>query len=482
MKDPRPVVNIIGVLVMALGAAMLVPMALDFVEGAAHWKVFLESAIVTFVAGGMLTLATANSVGAGLSVQQVFMLTSGVWAVLPFFGAIPFFLGAPHASFTDAYFEAMSGLTTTGTTVFVGLDDMPAGTLLWRGILQWLGGLGIVIVAMVFLPLMRVGGMQFFQTEGFDTLGKVLPRAIDISSALIRVYVLLTVLCATAYLGLGMTGLEATVHALTTMSTGGFSTSDKSFGLFQGPAEYVAALFMFLASLPFVRFIQLLSGDARPLWRDVQVRAYLRWTAYAVAAIVIYRMAVFATPFEPALRETVFNVVSLFSGTGYGSEDITAWGPFPFTVIIIIGLVGGCTSSTACSVKVFRYLVLFEAIRAQIRRLYSPNRVVNMRLGRQPLAEDVVNSVLVFFTLFMLSFAGLTVLLDLAGLSTETALTASWTAIANIGPAFGPGVGPTGAVDAFPAAAKWLMVGGMYVGRLELLAVLVLFLPKFWRA
>lgn len=460
---------------------MFLALALDAVHGDPNWQSFFAAGVLTTGFGGLVALACRNGVGPGLSMQQTFLLTTGVWVVLPLFGALPFMLGVPGASFTDAFFEAMSGLTTTGTTVFSGLDTMPRGTLMWRAILQWLGGLGIVIVAMVFLPVMKVGGMQFFRSEGFDTLGKILPRALDIAAALLRFYLLLTVLCVLAYALVGMSGFDAVAHALTTVSTGGFSTYDASFGTFSGLPEYVATVFMIIASLPFVRFVQLMSGSALPLWHDAQARAYMRWILYSVGMIVAWLVLMQRQPFEPALREALFNSVSLFSGTGYGSVDVTLWGPFPFVVLFAIGLIGGCTSSTACSVKVFRYQVLLAAIGAQLRRIHAPSGVFPVRYDGHRLGEDVIGAVMVFFTLFFLSFAVLTLALALTGLQTRTAITAAWTAIANIGPAFGPEVGPTGAVNNFPLTAKWLMIVGMLVGRLELISVYVLFTVRFWR-
>ncbi|MCE6951881.1 TrkH family potassium uptake protein [Cereibacter sphaeroides] len=481
MIDPRPVGYIIGLLAATLGVIMLVPLTLDYAVGDPHWMAFAESAVISIVAGGMLALACANATGRGLSMQQSFLLTTGVWLILPVFGALPFMLGRPDATFTDAVFEAMSGMTTTGTTVFVGLDALPMGTNLWRGILQWLGGLGIVIVAMIFLPVMKVGGMQFFRSEGFDTLGKILPRALDISAALIQIYLVLTLACVFTYLALGLPVFEAVVHALTTVSTGGFSSSDRSFALFQGPAEYACAVFMVLAALPFVRFVQVAQGDLLPLWRDPQVRAYLRWNAYAIGLIVAYEIVHRGAPLGPTLRETTFNVVSTFTGTGLTSVDLNVWGTFPFVMLIVIGLIGGCTSSTTCSVKVFRYLILIEAIKVQIRRLQSPNALIFVDYEGRRVSQDVINSVILFFTMFILTFGVLSVLLSLTGLQTKTAVTAAWTAIANVGPVFGPEVSATGAVDGFSDSAKWLMILGMLLGRLELLSVYVLLLRRFWR-
>jgi len=481
MHDLRPVGYVLGILIAALGAAMVVPLAADLLAGDGHWLAFLECAVLTATTGGAVALACASGLGRGLSAQQAFLVTTGVWVALPLFGALPFMLGAPGATFTDAVFEAMSGMTTTGATVFVGLDTLPRGTHLWRGILQWLGGLGIIVIAMVFLPVMKVGGMQYFRSEAFDTLGKILPRALDIAWGLLEVYLALTVACGLVFFALGMTGLEAAVHAMTTLATGGFATSDLSFARYGEPLLLAATGFMLLAGLPYIRFLQLMGGSALPLWRDVQVRAYLRWTAYAVGVILAYRVLARGADPAEAFAGTVFNTVSIFSGTGFGSENVEAWGAFPFVILIATGMIGACTASSSCSLKVFRYLVLIEAVKTRIRRIHSPHRVVPLRLEGRTLGDDVVASVITLFTAFILGFGVLSVLLSLAGLQFKTAVVAAWTALFNVGLAFGPEVGATGALHAFPAAAKWLMAAGMLLGRLEVLAVLVLFLPRFWR-
>lgn len=482
MIDLRPVGFIIGLLIAGMGATMALPMLVDLLAGSANWRAFLISGGLSLCAGLATALACANGRGRGLTLHQSFLLTTAVWLILPLAGTLPLMLGAPDAGLTDAYFEAVSGMTTTGTTVFVGLDGLPPGTNLWRGMLQWFGGLGILIVAMIFLPIMKVGGMQFFRTEGFDTLGKILPRAFDISMALLQVYLVLTIACIVVYRLLGMPGFEAVVLGLSTVSTGGFSSSDLSFAPFVGILEIAASVFMVLASLPFIRLVQLAQGQARPLWRDPQVRAYLRWTAYAIGAVTAHEVITRDVPLLPMLREATFNIISTFSGTGFTSADLSLWGPFPFVILIVVGLIGGCTASTACSIKVFRFLILFEAIRVHLRRLNSPNAINALRYDGRLLDPDVVESVVVFFVMFLGTFALLTTLLSLTGIEARAAITAAWTSIANVGPAFGADVGPTGAVDGFPASAKWLMVLGMLLGRLELLSVYVLLLPRFWRA
>lgn len=482
MIDIRPVANIVGKLVATLGAAMALPMSVDLWYGNPHWQVWLETGVLTVLAGTVVAMTTRQTENS-LTVQQAFLLTASLWLVLPVAGALPFMIGAPNASFSDAYFEAMSGFTTTGTTAFPELDTLPRGTNMWRGFLNWAGGLGIIVVAMIFLPVMKVGGMQFFKSEGFDTLGKILPRAFDIAGEMTAVYCGITALCALCYLLMGMDGYDALVLAMSTCSTGGFAQYDASFGAFIGPLEYVASFFMILASIPFIRMVQMVRGTPGPMWRDVQIRAYLRWTFYAIAVIVLYRLFWLKAenPLD-VIRETVFNVISTFSGTGYASTDVTQWGHLSFAVLFVAGLIGGCTGSTSCSVKVFRYLVLFQAIKAQLRRMQSPHRVFPLKYDDRPLDHDVVDSVMAFFTLFMLSFGLLIVGLALTGLHPRTALTGAWTAIANIGPVWGPEITLNGSVTEFPTSAKWLMILGMYIGRLELLSVFVLLLPRFWRA
>ncbi|MCM2560738.1 TrkH family potassium uptake protein [Lutimaribacter sp. EGI FJ00015] len=481
MLDPRPVGYVIGLLVAVLGLLMVPPMLVDLAEGREHWPVFFESAVLTFLTGSLVALACQNSRGREITIRQGFLLTVGTWVALPAFAAIPFMMGATQARFVDALFEAMSGMTTTGATVFAGLDDLPKGLLLWRGILQWLGGLGIVIVAMLFLPIMRVGGMQFFRSESFDTLGKVMPRAIDISKALLATYIVLTLACVLTYIVLGMDPFVATVHALTSVSTGGFSTSDASFSGFSAPLQYACILFMFLASVPFVRLMLIGSGKFRPLLFDFQVQAYALAIAAAIFLIFAMRVIMGDPLDEDMFRHVAFNVVSIFSGTGYGDGDVTLWGAAPLVVLLAVGAIGGCTGSTGCSIKVFRYLILFKALAAQLRLIGSPNRIVSPRLAGRPIEQDVIESVMLMFTMFILTLGLMSVALALTGLPFMEATTGAWTAIFNVGPAFGELVGDSGALSAFPDSAKYIMIFGMLLGRLELVVVYVLFTSTFWR-
>ncbi len=481
MFDLRPVAYVTGLLVMALGISMLIPMGIDLIYGSADWLVFLESAVLTTLVGGSMALATANGVGRGLSIQQTFLLTTGVWLALPLFGALPFALSELDARPVDAFFEAMSGLTTTGATVFSGLDDLPRGILFWRGMLQWFGGIGIIVVAMVFLPELRVGGMQIFKSEAFDTMGKVLPRAAEISGRISWIYLFMTVLCVLSYLAVGLQPFDAVVHAMTTISTGGFSTRDASFGAFQGVPEYVASVFMILASLPFVRYIQVVAGTARPILVDPQIRAYLATILAITLAMTIYRLVANGDHIEHGFREGLFNVTSIISGTGFASVDYQLWGTFPAVAFFFIGLIGGCAGSTACSVKIFRYQLLFSSILAQIRAIHSPHGIFTPRYNGKRVDDEVLSSVMSFFVFFVVTLGVVAVLLGLTGLDFITSVSGAATAVANIGPGLGDDIGPSGNFSGLNDTAKWILAVTMLIGRLELLAVFVLFTPVFWR-
>jgi len=481
MFDLRPVGYVIGLLVCALGVTMLAPLLADLVAGNGHWPAFLESAVITILSGGFIALSCANGVSSGLSIRQTFMLTTLVWFTLPLFGSLPFMLGATEASFTDAFFEAMSGLTTTGSTVIVGLDDLPDGLKLWRGVLQWLGGIGIIVVAMVFLPELRVGGMQIFRSESFDTMGKILPRATEISSNISVVYVGITLAAALAYAATGMNAFDALVHAMTTVATGGMANYDSSFAQFGAGTLYVASVFMILSALPFVRYVQLISGTAKPLFQDSQIRVFFATIAVIVTVMTLFLWRNFHGFEEIAFREALFNVVSIMTGTGYSSTDYMAWGSFAVVVFFFIGLIGGCAGSTACSIKVFRYQLLFTSIKAQVRRIHSPHGMFTPRYDGRPVSEDVLNSVMAFFVAFLVSMGAVAVLLGLTGLDFITSISGAATALANVGPGLGNEIGPAGNFAGLNDAAKWILSIAMLVGRLEIMVVFTMLTWQFWR-
>jgi len=479
--DIRPVVSVIGQLTSVLGLAMFVPAALDFADGSDNAGPMALAAFLTTVSGRILALVSHRPARQGLSRQQAFLLTALVWVALPVFGALPFVLGHPQASYTDAFFEAMSGLTTTGATVFFDLETMPRGVLLWRALLQWFGGVGIVVVAMVFLPILKVGGMQFFRSEAFDLAGDILPRAVEVAGSLFWIYVALTVGCMLGYSAAGMSSFDALAHAMTTVSTGGLGTRDDSFASFPPASHYVAVVFMVLAALPFLRFMQRSRGVARPLLADIQIQAFCAIVLVVSAAVALSLIGQGLLTGEQAFRESLFNVTSIMTGTGYASADFNGWGGFPVALFFIVALIGGCAGSTSCSAKVFRYQILFAALLQQIRRIHNPSGVFPLRYDRRVVDPEVLSSVMAFFFVFVSALAVWAMLLSMLGLDALTAISGAVAALANVGPGLGPVIGPAGNYAGLPDAAKWILSAGMLLGRLEFLSILVLLTPVFWR-
>ncbi len=478
--DIRPVAYVTGLLLSAFGVVMTGPLVLDFISGNDNWLGFAQAALITFLIGAGMTLSTANADRSRLSLQQSFLLTTGVWLILPIFAALPFTLGEIQASYTDGFFEAMSGLTTTGSTVMTDLDTMPEGLLLWRGLLQWFGGIGIIVVAMVFLPELRIGGMQIFRSEGFDTMGKILPRARQIAVSIAGVYFFITFLCSLAYLMADMQPLDAFVHAMTTVATGGFANSDASFAAYGVSAQYVAVCFMILGALPFVRYVQILGGTAAPILHDTQVRAFVVLVIILVALMVVIDVLHTEQFDEGIVRTALFNTVSILTGTGYVNHDYMTWNSGAIMILFFAGLIGGCAGSTACSVKIFRYQILWASVLASMRRVHSPRGIFPIRYSGRPVAPEVLRSVMAFFMVFFLSIGFVAVLLGFAGLDFITSVSGAATAIANVGPGLGPEIGPTGNFSGLNDLAKWVLAFAMLIGRLELLAVFVLFTRRFW--
>ncbi|MEX2454450.1 MAG: TrkH family potassium uptake protein [Rhodospirillaceae bacterium] len=482
MFNFRPVFYIIGILLTTLSAAMCAPLVADLVVGHPDWSVFAGSAALTAFTGITLLLAT-RAPPERLNIRQAFVLTTASWLAMTLFAALPFAFADLELSFTDAFFEAMSGLTTTGSTVIANLDTAPSGILLWRAILQWLGGIGIIVMSVAILPVLKIGGMQLFRTESSDRSEKVLPRIAQIASGIGFTYLGMTALCAVLLWAVGLKGFDAIAHAMTTVATGGFSTRDASVGAFLNPvAEVVITVFMVLGALPFVLYLQALRGRPMSLFRDTQVRWFLAIVATSILAVAVAHHLNNDIGIGRALRESAFNTVSVMTGTGFSSVNYAGWGAFATGVFFFIMFIGGCAGSTTCSIKVFRYQVLYETATAQMKRLIRPHGVFVPKFNGQPISDEVQTSVMSFFFLFIVTFMALAMALHFIGLDFLTALSGAATAICNVGPALGNIIGPTGNFSALPDAAKWVLSAGMLLGRLELFTVLVLFAPWFWRS
>ena len=480
--DIRPLLLVIGLLVAVLGGTMLIPAILDYVQGNEDWRIFTISGLGTMTIGTALVLATRGGDKA-LSTRQAFVMTTLVWVMLSAFGAIPFYLSGTVPTYTDAFFESISGLTTTGATVMQGLDQMPPGILLWRGILQWLGGLGIIVMAVSVLPMLQIGGMQLFKAEAFETPEKILPRATQISGFMTLIFLNITALCMLAYLFAGMNTLDAAVHAMTTVATGGFSTHDESLGYFQSAQiDMIAVFFMIVGSLPFLLYVQAVQGHVAPLFRDGQVKVFflLLLGVVLIAWIIEEKYGIRAGP--DALRFALVNITSILTGTGYATTDYNNWGPAGISLFFFIMFIGGCAGSTSCGIKIFRFQVLAQNVRQHISRILYPNGVFIARFNGRAIGDDVVSAVMSFFFLYMLTFALSATLLAFTGLDALTALSGAGSAISNVGPGLGALIGPAGNYASLSDPAKWILSVTMLIGRLELFTVLVLLSPRFWRS
>lgn len=480
MLQLRPIFSALGLLLCTIAFAMLLPALVDFADGDADWLVFFSSSIATFFIGGLLILSNQDDQPVQLSVKDGFLLTTACWVVVAAFAAMPF-IGV-GLNYTDAYFEAMSGLTTTGSTVLTKLDQLPRGVLLWRAILQGLGGLGIIVTAMIMLPFLRVGGMQLFQMEQSDRSEKVLPRALELTTAIASFYVAMIIACSLTYGALGMTAFDAVCHALTTVSTGGLSTHDESFGFFKSaPLEWACIVFMILGSLPFVVYIKAWRGNPSAIFEDAQVRGLLGFLLGVCLIVTFWLMTAREMHFAEALRKATFNVTSIVTTTGYASTDYTDWGTFAIGLFFLLMFVGGCAGSTTGGIKIYRLQVTGLLIRSHFVHLMSPNRVVTLVYNGRRLPADVPFSVVAFLAIYMSTVGLFTVVLAAMGLDLVTALSASAQAVGNVGPGLGEIVGSSGNYSGLPPLAKWILSFAMMMGRLELFTVLVLLRIEFWR-
>ncbi|MEM6460567.1 MAG: TrkH family potassium uptake protein [Pseudomonadota bacterium] len=479
--DFRPVLLVTGILIATLGLAMLVPAVVDLAANNIDWQVFVASSMLTTLIGLLLFAATRGT-PKGLSTRQALLMTSFSWIALVAFGALPFFWSGIVPSYTDAFFESMSGLTTTGATVIEDLDNAPPGILFWRGLLQWLGGLGIIVMAIAVLPMLQIGGMQLFKAEAFDTAEKILPRATQISSSITLVFIGFTVTCAILFMVAGMPANDAIIHAMTTVATGGFSTKDESIGFFDSAAiDWITVVFMILGSIPFILYVQMLQGRFLPVFKDSQVRVFLGLLAtFTIIAWLMAYFGEFHVGLE-GLRYAAFNVVSITTGTGYATTDYGIWGPHAISFFFVIMFIGGCAGSTSCGIKIFRFQVLFGAIRQHINQVMYPHGIFRPKFNGRPIDQRVIASVMSFMFLYVICFGAIAIALILTGLDTTTALSGAGSAISNVGPGLGTVIGPAGNYASLNDMAKWTLAAGMLLGRLELFTVLVLLLPRFWR-
>ena len=442
---------------------------------------FIGAGIITIIFGILFFLSNLNH-EKKLNLQQAFLLTSLSWISIAIFGSLPFIFSSLELSITDALFESMSGITTTGSTIITNLNDSPKAILFWRAILQWLGGIGIIVMAITLMPIMNVGGMQLFKISTSDKSEKILPKSKEISIRLILIYSGLTFLCAIFYKTFGMNFFDSLTHSMTTIATGGFSNYNESIGYFNSPTiEITSIIFIILGSIPFIAYIKFLSGDKKIFISDSQIKSFVKIIIISILILFFYLVLQNKNFEEISLRAISFNVVSILTGTGYVTKEFDNWGSFPLIFFLILMFIGGCAGSTTCGIKIFRVQILYLFLINQLKKIIYPRGIFIIKYDNNSVDEKFMASIISFIYLYIIIFFIITALLSLSGLDFITSISGAATSISNVGPGLGTVIGPNGSFSLLPDFAKWVLSIGMILGRLELFAILVLFLPSFWR-
>ncbi len=481
MATNKTVFFLIGILLIVLGGSMLAPYALQVIlEEGGHS--FISASFVTIFIGVLFVLANLEK-EFKLSLRQTFLFSSLAWIMVATFGSLPFLLSSQNFSISEAFFESMSGITTTGATIISDLDNSPKSILLWRAIMQWLGGIGIVVMAITILPLLKVGGMQLFKMEGPDSTEKILPRTIEVAAIIISTYIILTFLCGFFYWIFGMSIFDSISHSMTTIATGGFSTHNESIGYFKNSnIEIIASIFIILGSIPFISYLKFVQGNKNVFFQDSQIKGLMYLLTISIIIMFLYLLLInYESSVFDKIRISSFNVISILSGTGYVTDDFGLWGKFSLIFFLLLMFIGGCAGSTACGIKIFRLQMLLIFLKNQIKRLISPNSVIITKYNNQKISDNFINSVIIFIFTFLFIFLIIAMLLSISGLDFITSISGAASSISNVGPGLGNVIGPNGNYKDIPDISKWILSIGMLLGRLELFAVLVLFFPSFWR-
>ena len=476
-----PIIYLIGMLLCILSAFMLVPALVDWYYNGDDWPAFIASSLTTLFIGGGLFLSNRGSATEHLELRQAFLLTNSAWISIALCGSLPFLFSEINMSFTDAIFESTSGITTTGATVIENLELTSHGILIWRALLQWLGGVGIIVMALAILPMLSIGGMQLFKTESYETPDKVVPKAASFAAGISIVYITLTIIWALMLWGAGMPVFDSIAHSMTTLATGGYSTKSSSLAAFNSSnIELIVIFGMIVGSLPFVHYLSITKNGWKNLINDDQVKLFLSIVFFVVLIISIYLTSK-NIPYIEALRMASFNVVSIITGTGFGTSDFNNWGGFSTTILLILMFVGGCAGSTTCGLRMARIQVLVANAKSQISKLIRPHAVIVSYYNQKPIPENVAESVMGFFFLYIISFAILACILGSLGLDLITSISGAASAIGNVGPGLGDIIGPSGSYQSIPDVGKLFLCAGMILGRLEFFAILVMFSPLFWK-
>ena len=480
MSNYKTVFFILGVLQIILGFSMIIPIGIQVIYGQVDQS-FIGAGIITIIFGVLFFLSNLDH-DKKLNLQQAFILTALSWLSVAIFGSLPFIFSELELSITDAFFESMSGITTTGSTIILNLNDSPKAILFWRAILQWFGGIGIIVMAITLMPIMNIGGMKLFTISSNHTPEKILPKTKEISIRLILIYLCLTFICMFFYKMFGMNLFDSITHSMTTIATGGFSNYNESFSYFNSAQiEITAIIFIILGSIPFISYIKYLNGNRKIFITDTQITSFIKIIIISIIILFLYLSILGTNLAEFNLRSVSFNVVSILTGTGYVTEDFDNWGSFSIIFFLILMFIGGCAGSTACGIKIFRVQILYLFLINQLKKIIYPRGIFLIKYDNNSVDDKFMSSIISFIYLYIIIFFFITALLSLSGLDFVTSISGAATSISNVGPGLGTVIGPNGNFSQVPDISKWILSTGMILGRLELFAILVLFLPSFWQ-
>tara|TARA_B100001250_G_scaffold51784_1_gene40412 strand:+ start:220 stop:1665 length:1446 start_codon:yes stop_codon:yes gene_type:complete len=480
MSNYKTVFFILGVLQIILGFSMIIPIGIQVIYGQVDQS-FIGAGIITIIFGVLFFLSNLDH-DKKLNLQQAFILTALSWLSVAIFGSLPFIFSELELSITDAFFESMSGITTTGSTIILNLNDSPKAILFWRAILQWFGGIGIIVMAITLMPIMNIGGMKLFTISSNHTPEKILPKTKEISIRLILIYLCLTFICMFFYKMFGMNLFDSITHSMTTIATGGFSNYNESFSYFNSAQiEITAIIFIILGSIPFISYIKYLNGNRKIFITDTQITSFIKIIIISIIILFLYLSILGTNLADFNLRSVSFNVVSILTGTGYVTEDFDNWGSFSIIFFLILMFIGGCAGSTACGIKIFRVQILYLFLINQLKKIIYPRGIFLIKYDNNNVDDKFMSSIISFIYLYIIIFFSITALLSLSGLDFVTSISGAATSISNVGPGLGTVIGPNGNFSQVPDISKWILSTGMILGRLELFAILVLFLPSFWR-
>jgi len=475
----KQIFYVLGLLLILMGMAMLIPASVDIIYNNKDWEVFVLSSAIAIFLGGLMSIPTRD-VGGNLNKRELLILIPLAWITMPSIATLPIYTSELGLSFTDAYFESLSGMTTTGATILSNLDNAPPGILLWRSILQWMGGIGIVIMASGLLPIAQVGGMQLLQLEFDSRMEKILPRTAQLSLVIVLLYSAITLVCACLYFIFGMSGFDAINHAMTTVATGGYSTHDASIGYFNNDKIVITSIiFMIISSFSFVMIITTVRGQIGELFRDVQAK----WLITILSTVTIYMVYKNINSFDNLydnILHTTFTITSLITGTGYTTFNYNLWGTVTIPLLVLIMIMGGSAGSTTCGIKMFRLKIMFETINSYLKNLIQPNGVFLPYYGKKSISQDVSISVIGYLVVFLFTLLIFTIIFSALGYDIVTALSAASSALSCVGPGIGEIIGPNSNYGDVSTSFKWVFTFGMLIGRLEIFTVLVLLSPSFW--